>query len=415
MIVSRLLKVGRNYIEQIKMFTPNIRLIFMASILSGISTGIFGVVFNLYILSLGIKADGLGQILSAGPFAHIFAAIPIGFLGEIIGYKKAFLGIYFFVGLSQLAQVTVPDATVIAIAAFVGGLALTGNFVVRLPFLSSNAEGPERIHIFGLDSLISYVTMSIGALLGGYIPNLFSGFVSSDPMRYRYTLFIAGGLTLLGMLPILFIKDKKITHARKISLAPYLWGMDRFTLQLAVVELFLGLMYGVISPFMNLYFIYHTGVSRETFALIEAFSLIPIIIGTTLAPVISNKFGAVKTIISTRMLIPLCIGAMAFTIQPLIGTGSYWGYKVLSNLAQPLWFAFAMAAATPKAKVAVSAWLEITFNLGMGLAALMTGGFLVQNNYTSPFLLSAGAGLIGAVLIAIFVGSMNHIKLNENS
>ena len=43
----------------------NVQLLLLATVLTGISQGIFGVNFNLYILTLGIQPDTLGTILSA--------------------------------------------------------------------------------------------------------------------------------------------------------------------------------------------------------------------------------------------------------------------------------------------------------------------------------------------------------------
>lgn len=73
------------YFRQAGQFSINIRLLFPSAVLSSIAQGMFRVNFNLCILSLGIQPDDLGRILSAGPFAHAVAAIPIGFLGELFG------------------------------------------------------------------------------------------------------------------------------------------------------------------------------------------------------------------------------------------------------------------------------------------------------------------------------------------
>ncbi len=72
-------------------FNRNVRLSFSANLLNGLSQGIFLVVFNLYILEMGISADVLGGILSASPLAQALGSIPIGFLAEVIGFRKVFV------------------------------------------------------------------------------------------------------------------------------------------------------------------------------------------------------------------------------------------------------------------------------------------------------------------------------------
>jgi predicted MFS family arabinose efflux permease len=62
-----------------------------------------------------------------------------------------------------------------------------------------------------------------------------------------------------------------------------------------------------------------------------------------------------------------------------------------------------MTTSTRKARGALSAWLEITFQLGMALAALATGELLARSNYLMPFLLSSIAAAITGVLTYIFI------------
>lgn len=383
-----------------------------ASVLSGVASGIFTVDFNLYILNIGIKADGLGQILSASPFAHCLAAIPIGFIGELVGYKKAFLGIFIISGVAQLAQVAIPNINLISLAAFAGGLALSGNFVVRLPFLSANVKGSERSHVFTLDSILNAISFAFGALLAGYLPNLFGAFNLDVVLQYRYTLFISGIFMLLASVPVFMIKDIPVSSHTKISLAPYLWGIDRFTVKLAVVELFVGLTMGLIVPFMNIYFIYKLGVTREFYGSVEALAFIPGMIMLALGPLLVKRYGLVKTIVGARFVIPFCTLLLALLPMPAVGTTAYLGYKALFNMSQSIWFAFVMAAASKKAKVAVSAWLEITFNLGMGLAALVTGSLLLHSDYLWPFLLSTAAAVAVVSCTHIFWGGKRAPKLD---
>lgn len=412
-ILHKVVQSTKDYIQLIKSFNRNIHLLLLGSVLSGIAQGIISVDFNLYILSVGIEPDSLGKILSAGPFAHALASIPIGFLGELLGYRIAFIAIYGIAGLSQLAQVATPNVTLISAAAFVGGLALSGNFVVRLPFLASNAEPSKRTHVFSLNSLLHSLTLAIGSLLAGHLPNLMQWFTSDLTLQYRYTLYLAGLFTLISVLPMFFITPPETPRRhRKISLYPYLWGMDSFTTKSAIIELFIGLTMGLILPFMNLYFIQHLGTSREYFSTIAALAVIPTTLAAAFGPLIADRLGDFRAILVSRYLIPLTTIIMALTTSPLLGSGGYWLYRALFTMGQALWFAYAMATAAARAKVAVSAWLEITFWLGQALAALITGNLLADSNYVLPFYLSSGAAIATGVLTQFLVG--RHKQTSKN-
>jgi len=404
-LVSRLSRGAVSYLGEARKFSRNVRLLLLASVLSGIAQGIFTVDFNLYILSLGIKPDALGGILSAGPFAHALASIPVGFLGELFGYRKAFGAIYGLAGLSQLAQVATPNLSVIVAGAFMAGLAFSGDFVVRLPFLAANADDSRRTHVFSFSTVLGAASFSIGSLFAGYMPNWLSWITPDLATSYRYTLYIAGVLTLLAVIPALMIRDKKPQQRKRISLHPYLWGIDRFTVQTATVELFIGLTMGLIAPFMNVFYIYRLGTSREFFGTVAALAVVPTMIATALGPTIAKRLGNIGTVRAARFLVPLATLLMALTANPFLGTGAYWAYRALFMMSQSIWFVFVMEAAAHRAKAATSAWLEITFWLGMGLAARVTGSLLSRSDYVLPFYLSSAAAVVTAALTHLCAGA----------
>jgi len=404
--VARLYHGAVRYVNEIRSLNRNCRLGFVATVLSGTSQGIFAVVFNLYVLSLGIEADVLGGILSAGPLAQALGSIPAGFLAEMTGFRKAFLVIYGVAGLAKLVQASSASVPVIAAAAFIGGLVFSGDFVVRLPFVAANTNEPQRMRAYSVGSLLFGLSMSIGALFAGYAPNLMQLFVPDLTTAYRYTLYFAAILTLLAMLPYLRTLDPARPTERRISLYPYLWGIDRFTLQQAAVSLFVGLSLGVIAPFRNLYFICHLGTTREFFGTVAALTILPTIVGTVLGPMIARRVGNVRAVTLLRSLIAGAVVTMAWTTYPWLGALAYWTSRALFTVTQPLSFAFAMDKAGRKAKPAVSAWLNVTFWLGNAVAAPITGSFIAQSNYTLPFYLSAVAILAAGVSNQLFFGPL---------
>jgi MFS family permease len=379
-------------------FNRNVRLLLLATMLSGIAEGIFSVDFNLYILTLGIKPDALGTILSAGPYAHALASIPVGFLGELFGYRRAFLGIYGLAGLSRLAQVATSRMDIIIFGAFVAGLAFSGDFVVRLPFLSANTADNQRTHVFSYSSVLSSLSYAVGALLAGYVPNLIFRATQDLATSYRWTLYLSGVLIFVSSLPAFLIRDATPRQRKKISLYPYMWGIDRFTVQVATVEFFIGLTMGLTNPFMNIFYIYRLGTSREFFSNVSALALFPTMLATALGPYIARRLGNLGAVRAARFLIPLSTLAMALTTNRFLGTGAYWAYGALFMMSQSVWFVFVMDTAAPRAKAAASAWLEITFWIGMGLAAQITGALLAKSNYVLPFFAATAAAVVAAVL-----------------
>jgi MFS family permease len=392
-----------NLFKSFNRYNQNCKLLFTVTVLNGFSQGIFMVVFNLYILSLGITPDVLGGILSAGPFAQALGSIPMGFLMETIGFKKVFLIIYGVSGIAKLVQVASAFVPLISGAAFVSGLALAGDFVVRLPFLAANTEPEQRTQVYSMSAILNSISMALGSLFAGYAPTLVQHLFGIDmTVTYRYTLFLAGMLSLIAVLPALKITDSPRTHTRKISLAPYLWHMDRFTVQQAVVSLFVGVSLGLTNPFMNMYFIYHLGTTREFFGTVSALSIIPALIATAIGPILAVAWGSVRIVTYLRSAIPVFMINLAITTNPWLGTISNWLMNSFSTTAQPISFSFAMQAAKPSAKPAASAWLNVTFWLGNAMAAPLAGAFLVKSNYRAPLLIAAGSILLAGIFNEVF-------------
>lgn len=386
----------------------NIKLLFAASVLNGVAQGMFTVDFNLFVLSLGISPGVLGAILSANPAAQALGSIPVGFLMEKIGYRRILMIVYGVAGIARLAQVATPHVWVMSLAAFISGLALAGDFVVRLPFLAANSAPEDRPRMYATSSILYNASISLGALLAGYGPNLVQNLTGWDLSRtYQATLIGAALVAVCAFLPCLGIREP---HAegppRKISLAPYLWGMDRYTVRQAVTSLFVGISLGLTTPFMNIYFLYHLGTNREFFGTVSALVIIPAMIATALGPLLSARVGQVRAVTLLRSIIPFLLVNLAVFPNRWGGTLSYWGTSALNTTAQPISFAFAMQAASKKAKSACSAWLNVTFWLGNAAAAPLAGAFMVQSNYRMPLFIAAGSILIAGVLNQIFFARM---------
>jgi MFS family permease len=389
---------GLTYLKSMRQFNRNCWLIFASAGLSGAAQGIFLVVFNLYILSLGIAPDTLGGILSAAPFAQAIGSIPLSFMAETLGFKRIFVLIFLLSGLAKVGQIATRSVPLIALAAFVDGLALSGSFVIRLPFLAANTDGSDRTRVYTLNSMSFSISLSVGSLLAGYLPNLFDAWGADLSTAYQYTLYAAGAIALLAVLPVLRLDPTPTPRRDQPGIRSYLWGMSGFTIKLAVIALFVGLSLGSIGPFMNLYFIYHLGTTPAFYGTVSALAVIPAILGTALIPPIEARSDSRVTLVTIlRALIPLFLVGFTLTTNRWLGTTAYWAQHTLFFMTQPVAFAFAMDAAR-RDKAVVSAWLNIAFWLGNALAAPLVGALLADEAYRTPLHIAAAAVALSALL-----------------
>ena len=390
-------------VRSITAMKPNVKKLLTSTALNSFSQGMFLVVFNLYILNMGISADILGIIVGAGPYAQALGSIPIGFLMEKIGFKKVFLMIYIGTALARIVQVSTASIPIIILAGVSGGLAMAGDFVVRLPFLAENTDPEQHNEVYSFNSVLSSGSMALGSLLGGLLPGILIPFANNSlTLSYRYTLFIAGFIALIAVLPIIKINEKPFVQTKKISLSPYIWGADKFTVKQACVSLFVGLSFGVVSLFMNIFFVYHLGTSLEYFGSVSALVIIPALLATTIAPMVAKVIGTVRTVTIFRWIASLFLVIFSLISSPIIGAMSFWMIRSVTGASQPLSFSFAMREAKDKAKAATSAWLNVTFWAGNGIAASVSGFFIIQSNYRTLILMAAGSILIAGLLNEVF-------------
>jgi len=391
----------------VKRFNRNVYLFFIATSLNAIATGVFAVVFNLYALSLGIRADTLGGILTAGPLAQVAGAIPVGILADRLGHRQAFLLVYTMAGLAYLAQATLVAPALIWAAIFVNALAISGDFVVRLPFLAANTDNRHRGLAFSASMVLASIATSVGALLGGLVPSALAPIAPDLTTAYRWTLWGAAALTLSAALPILLLRKQGSPTRRTLRLRSYLGGIGPNTRRIAFVEFFGGLTMGLALPFANVYFVYHLGTTREFFGAVSALVVLPAVLVTAVAPLLATRLGRIRTISGARLFMPAACVILSLTASPLVGAAAYCGLRAFFMMGQSQWFAFSMEASDSESPAATSAWLNITYWLGNAFMTPVAGLLIAQGNYRFPFLLAAATGIMGSALTHLYFRSFD--------
>src|SRR2546429_7990905 len=66
------------YVQQFRRFQRNARLYLISNVLSGVTTGILLVLYNLYLVSLGYHTDFIGAVLFIGSIGAGLAIFPAG-------------------------------------------------------------------------------------------------------------------------------------------------------------------------------------------------------------------------------------------------------------------------------------------------------------------------------------------------
>ncbi len=383
----------KKYYLSIRGLNRNVKLYLVTIFLINIGFGVFQTEFNLYILSLGINPEFLGVILSLTPFAQALAAIPVGFLAEKIGNKRALILTNALIGFAYLLRVVSSNHILILVGAFLTGVMACGYFIIQVPFISHYVF-EEKNKAFTFASIVFYSGISIGTLIGGFLPKLIGSFLIDETLAYRLILVLFSLLIITATYPLFLLEKDKPHDTHKISLSPYLNNIDTNTVRFAVIEFFIGLGWMFITLFINIIFVRYYQSNLEFFGTSASLLIVPTILLLFIGPALAKKISTLQVIMVSRLLSALFAFLTVLTINPWLGASAYLLFRSSLILAQSLGVAFAVSIATRRSRVATSAWLEATFDIGSGLAALL-GGILIAAN--SFFML----GLISAVTLGI--------------
>jgi len=381
----------------------NIRTYLLTALLINFGFGVFQTDFNLYILSMGLTPDFLGVVLSLTPFAQALAAIPIGFMAEKIGYKRSLILVNLVVGLAYFLRVISGNPVLIMAASFMAGVMACGYFIIQLPFISHYA-GENRNAAYIINSIVFYTAMSIGAMTGGFLPEILGRLMSNETMVFRAILTGFSVLIILGTIPLFFLDNDEPDKERKISLSPYITGIDATTIKFAVIEIFIGLGLAFLMFFMNLIFINHYQSTLESYSVMSALLIIPMVGMLLIGPWLAEQFKNMPVILASRFLSFLFAFIVGITMNPILGGISFMLFRSTISLAQTMWFGFAATVTTRRSRMATSAWLEITFQIGLGIAALAGGKLVSANAYPILGYISSGSMLVAFLLTLIFFG-----------
>jgi len=381
----------------------NIKLYLLTVLLINIGFGVIEADFNLYILSMDMSPDFLGIILSLTPFAQVLAAIPIGFLAEKIGSKRSFILVNLVVGFSYLLRVFSPNQSMILLGSFILGTVRTGYFIVQMGFISQYA-GKQKDKEYSFASITIYSSTAIGNLIGGFLPVIIGASFINETSTFRVILICASLLIILGTIPLFFLKKDKPADTRKISLSPYLKGIDKNTLKFAGIEFFLGTGLGFLMFFMNIVFIYYYKSNLQAYGTMSALLIIPTVILLLAGPYLAKKYNGLRVIIITRILASVFAVLTIITTNPLIGASAYIIFRSVVGLGTSLWLSFASSVATKRSRTATSAWLEITFQIGFIIAALAGGFLIAREAYPTLGIISGVSMLIAYILTGLFFG-----------
>ena len=112
-VMSRVL---REYASRVRAFKPNARFYLLNVTITGAAMGVFRLLFNFYVLSLGFDEALLGSLITTSSLSALLAALPMGYLADLMGRKLSLLVSGALISVSILVMVLWPGELIVLLS-----------------------------------------------------------------------------------------------------------------------------------------------------------------------------------------------------------------------------------------------------------------------------------------------------------
>ncbi len=416
-ITHRIINIIIDYWGHLKLFSRNARLFLVGIFFTGLSYAVFILLLNLYFKELGFTEDLIGEVLSFTAWGMTIISVPAALIIPKVSIKKILIFSVLFAGVFYLLQATLVERSQLLLASLLLGMTSSVARVAAAPFLMRNSTPKERTYLFSLHFGIYLVAAIIGSLGGGYLPDLFSHWATSRAIAFRYSLYFSVFLGILSLIPFFMIISEK--GPKEPSIIKRGWDKELLTergillFKLCLPFFIVGMGAGLVIPFLNLYFRDRFLLPARTigiyFALLQFFMLMGILIG----PLLSKRFGMIKTIVSTQLSsIPFML-VLAFTYNLPLAVVAFLFRGALMNMGQPISTNFAMEKVKEKEQALANALLMLSWTGSWAVTVNLGGRLIKAYSFTPPLLITVGLYVISSVLYYLFFSSEEDKKMGK--
>jgi MFS family permease len=363
--------------------------------------GIFRLLLNFYVLSLGFNEALLGRLITTSSFTALIAALPIGYVADLLGRKRSLLLGGLLISISIAGMVVWPLVPVFYALNILSGFAQSLWGITMAPFLMENSGEKERTYLFSFGMGLQTLSGFVGNWIGGYLPTWIGTQLNTSPTSstaYGAAIAIVALMFGVGMLPLFFIRRNKLQSDDRSVFAPIKYMIEHPGLlgKLVGPMLIISLGAGLVMPFMNVFFrnVHHQ--SDQVIGTLFAWGSLAMGLGLLIAPALADRFGKIQVVVFTQGLsIPFLV-MLGFSPVFWMSAIAYYVRLALMNMATPIYDTFVMEHVDSSARAMVASLTSMAWSFGWAFSPSISGSLQVRYGFGPPFL-----GTISLYIIAI--------------
>ncbi len=391
----------REYGKQLRAFRPNARLYLINVIITGVSMGVYRLLFNFYALSFGFDEALIGRLITTASFTALIAALPMGYLADLIGRKFSLVLGGVFIGLSVFGIVLFPTEPMFYAMNILSGIAQSLWGITMAPFLVENSGEEERTYLFSFSQGLHMFSAFAGNWVGGYLPGwmgTWQNVSAMDSVAYGWSLVVVAITFTMGIIPLFFLKRQRLESEQRSVFAPLKYAAENPAMlgKLVVPLLITSIGAGLIMPFMNVFFRVVHEQPDPVIGTLFAWGSLAMAIGFLVAPPLADRMGKIQFVVVTQGLSVPFLALLGFSPWFWLSAGAYYVRLGLMNMSTPVYQAFVMEQVDPTARATVASLTSMAWSFGWAFSPTVSGALQVKYGFGPPFI-----GTISLYIVAI--------------
>ncbi|MFN8559364.1 MAG: MFS transporter [Dehalococcoidia bacterium] len=386
----------------VRSFSTNARLFLTYSLFSELGSGIWTVLFNLYLLRLDFTIAFIGLFWLVNMVCHGVASLPIGLLADRFGRRQAFFAATALSVVAQGGVLLTQNWVAILVLGGIAGIGQAAHGVTGAPFMMENSEPRERSHLFSLNAGFLQISRFGGNLAGGLIPLIWAatlGVPEISPNAVRWALVTGLPMTVGAALPLLFMRERRTPFTGSFSDLVLLKNVVNMqvVVRLTLLSLVFGTAFGLTIRFFNIFFETAHDASDGQIGAILALGALGGVGTIFLSPVIGRRYGKAGGILLTQgASVPLL---MLMAVVPSLSfvTFLFLARSAVYSLAMPLREQLNMEFITARERGTTAGFTHMAFDLGGGAGAILAGLLITGSGFLPTFSVAALLVLLPAV------------------
>lgn len=383
----------RGYSQNVRAFSRNASLYLVSTVISSAAFGIFRLLFNFYVLSLGFDEALVGNLVTTSSLTALIAAVPMGYLADTLGRKTSLISGGALTILAIAGMLVFPSPVTFIIMNVLLGLGQSIAGVTMGPFLMENSGDKERTYLFSFSSGLSMAASSVGNWIGGLLPTWMAGLAggtSTSPEAYRLSLGVVAITASLSVIPLLMLVIHKGKAADRSLFAPFTYFKEHPSLlgKLVLPMLVTSVGAGLIMPFMNIFFRQVHNQSDSSIGTLFAFGSLAMGVGLLIAPPLAERYGKIQLVVVTQALSIPFLALLGFSPAFWIAASAYYIRVALMNMSSPVYQTFVMEKVEPSARATVASLVSMANSFGWAFSPTISGLIQVKYGFGPAFILT---------------------------